>query len=133
MWILQIRQKGSDLTDLVKFLTDELCFIANVSKGSPQQSYSQASDPRNTPVQRVVVPSDVLGTLAVWAVDSIKPLEGPAFWMMLTACRSSGMVPTRVPSSKNQVFRSREGTRSCICMVTGLNTRLNPRAASGSP
>ena len=59
MWILQIGQKGSDLADLLNLFTDELCFIANVSKGSPQQGYSQTSDPRNTPVQRVVVLSDV--------------------------------------------------------------------------
>ena len=75
----------------------------------------------------------VFGTLAVWVVDNIRPLDGPVSWKMSTAWRSSGMVPTRVPSSKNQVLRSREGTLSWIFMVRGLKTRLNPRLARGSP
>ena len=57
MWILQIGQKGSNLADLVNLFTDELCL--NLSKGSPQQGYSQTSDPWKTPVQQVVVPSDI--------------------------------------------------------------------------
>ena len=62
-----------------------------------------------------------------------RPIEGPADSTMWRAAERSWVEPTRVPSSRYQAFRSREGTSALIRLMMGGRVRVNPSGPRGSP
>ena len=62
-----------------------------------------------------------------------RPTEGPSDSTMWRAAERSPGGPTRVPSSRYQAFKAREGTSALIRSMIGWRVRANPSGPRGSP
>ena len=62
-----------------------------------------------------------------------RPREGPSLSIMSSVAERPSGGPTRVPSSRYQAFKAREGTSALIRSMMGCRVRENPSGPRGSP